>query len=859
MVGSFQFFHHRSPISIQRLRTAPYQIVLWSRGRYTAQALQVDMKHASSSETPAAVGPNGAKTITDTTPHVTTTEMNQSDVTTTFVGSAVVEKSDPSATTFSSPAYVNAMTTEYLMTLKKALCRPVQLTTGNWLSSDAVGFVEFTGSLPELLLTQSIFAKKVDGFQGIRGSITLRLQATANPFQQGILKLQFYPMSDYDASLPSRQLDPASWSFWPSVELNLAKETACEFRVPFTIPVSFCDLVTTNPTLRPQMGSIWIRVYSQLKFGSGSTTVGWNLYGHWNEDDLELFNPTPNAYQSGAHHVSKKSVLPSDAEKKSSSISASLEVGAHMATIASGVPVLADVAGPTAWALRVASRVASAFGYSRPPLDSKPQMVVGYKYPYNSTVEGPDASLPLSLTIQPSLKVEPKLSGKTEDEMSIDSFVGKFGFNTNINMDTSASVGAVLLNYILGPYEHSTGELSYPKPHQMLALMFNYWRGNIRIRIKFAKTKMHTARLMFAFFPGVLTNQTLAQAEYVHREVVDIATTEELVYELPFTAPTPYLQCQGGGAYGAYGSFQIIVVNPLQAPSTVANNIDMIIETAMGEGSEWFSPAPLLDLLPVVPAGTEAKNPLAPPERRAPLVNQAQSGSAGVVKVSTLSDAKLTGHQVETSQLCVGEKLMSLRQLIKYPVNLAQSTNTVTLTTDASGSTVLAYYNPFVFGATSTTAGTGARTRDFLTLLGPYFRFNRGGMRVRGSLGPNFQLANGAGYMAAMCFPSKFTNTGISGGDTGNTFSFGGEIVESKEQIFKFSIPAWQTVPMVPNQYSLKATSPATALFLQSNAFYFRVVDLPPTTTSSIRLGRQPADDYELIGFVGPPRFLTYA
>jgi hypothetical protein len=822
--------------------------VLWPRGRYTAQSLQLSSpSSAVSSTSPTAIAPGGP-TTTDTAQHVTVLENSATDVTTKFVGSVAVEKNDETVSTFSSPSYVKAISTEFLMTLKKSLCRPVQIAQGSWSTSDTADTTLASMSLPEALLAFTIFTKKLDGFQGVRGSITLRLQATANPFQQGILKLQFYPMAYEDLTFAQRTLVPESYSYWPSVEINLGKETACELRVPFTLPVSFCDLVVASSILRPQMGQAFVRVYAPLKAGPGSASVGWNIYAHWNEDDLELFNPTPNQYQSGAHQVAHKQMPPSEKEKKSQSISSALDAGANLAAVASAVPVLADIAGPTQWALRVGARVASALGFARPGPDAVPTINSPNDFPFNSNVEGPDVSMPLSLTTQPTLKIEPKLASKNEDEMTIDYFVTKFGYRTKVNITAAATIGTVLFNANLSPAQQSATEVSYPKPYMMLAKLFRYWRGNFRFRIKFVKTKMHTARLMFAFAPGVTSNLSLTQAEYTHREVVDIAETDELVYELPFTAASPYLQCDNTGTYGSYGSFQIIVINALQAPASVADNIDLIIETAMGEGSEWYEPAPMTNSLPTVPL---------PALMTAP--NFAQSGSLSLVKVSTLSDAKVTGHQTETAQLCVGEKLLSLRQIIKFPANLAASFLYWLATVDSQGRWGPMFYAPFALGATTTSGTLSVRTSDMLTLLAPYYRYSRGGMRVRGDFGTYSGVipvaTTGRGYMTAAA--RTHLNIGVLGSDATGLALIGGDIISDDNPIWKYNLPAWQSVPMVPHHYAVTSTVPDTSPMGHQTNLIARGYGFSPSVTLTIRLARQPADDYELMYFVGPPKFTT--
>lgn len=800
---------------------------------------------------------------------MTALEESKQDVTTKFVGSVAVEKNDQRVTTFSSPKFIKSMTTEYLMTLKKALCRPIEVAAGSWATTDLVGTDLIFSEIPGVLTAKSIVQKKLDGFQGIRGSITLRLQATANPFQQGLLTLWFYPLYSRDKSFSQRNLITESWSFWPRVELNLGKETACELRVPFTLPVSFIDLVTDNINEAPQMGAFGVRVYSPLKTGAGTASVGWNLYAHWNEDDLELFNPTPNQFQSGkSPKLTNKSTLPSDKEKVDGTISGALGAASVAAEAGTLIPVLADFAGPTAWALRIMSRVASTFGFARPTIDEKPRIVTGMDFPYNSNVEGPDVSMPLSLTVEPGLKIEPTLSGKTEDEMTIDYFCAKFGFQQRVNLDTTALAGQVLLALPLGAGISTVNELKCPKPYQLLSRMFKFWRGNLRVRVKFVKTKMHTGRLMFAFFPGVYVGQDLETSEYVHREIVDIATIEELVYELPFTSQYPYLECRDGSADNkmAYGSFQIVVVNTLQAPSSVVGNIDLIIETAMGEGSEWFDPKDLSLIMPTIPLEVAAVSTVATnsePVRALPphlIPNHPQSGqSPSLVQVTTLSDAQVTGHQVETAQLCVGEKLLSLRQLIKYPASMV-SAPSVTQTSSASGTLAPMFYQPFAIGATSPTGTQSATCRfnDFLNLIAPYYRFSRGGMRVRGTCG-NARLTAQYNMTGVLVFSCKDAdNQGVIGLDvTPTRKTFGGDFIRPDQGHFKYTVPAWQAVPMVPHHYAGQLQSADHNLMMRQNSLLIQGLDFPVSTQVNIRIARQPADDYELISFIGPPVFTT--
>lgn len=849
-----------SILPFQGSQKARCQIVLWFSGRYTAQALQVNPSTAGVTPAhPIAVSPSGP-TTTDTVSHVVSLENAQTDVTTKFVGDAIVERNDPKVVAFDSPTFIKAATTEYIMTLKKALCRPIQIASGTWSTADVAGTYEYAQDCPKFLTTLNIVGRKLDGFQGVRGSVTVRLLASANPFQQGILRLSFYPMWTQDATVSQRALVLESSSFWPAVELNLGKDTACEMRIPYVLPVNWIDLVGSTGT-DPQMGRVFIQVYSPLKVGSGSTTVSWNLYAHWNEDDLELFNPTPNIYQSGHHPVAKGPVkLPTDKEKKSSSISGGLDAVAELSEVASAIPVLSAVAGPTAWAARCASKVASAFGFSRPALDSKPQMVRPDYMPYNTNVEGPDVALPLSLTVEPSLKFEPKLAGKNEDEMSIDYFVTKFGFQQTITFDSTATPGNLLMSYKLGPAIMTANETTCPKPFQLLGLLFHYWRGNFRFRFKFVKTKMHTARLMFAFVPGVVTNLTLPLSEYTHREVVDLATipNEELVYELPYCGLTPYLKTTTTDLTGCYGTFQILVVNTLQAPSTVSSSVTMIVETAMGEGSEWVCPdiATSQDLVPN--AGTTIPSSALKPIYKQPNVPQS-GGSTGLVRVTTLSDAQTTGHQVETAQLCVGEKVMSLRQLIKLPADMSFTLMGTVATANATGYCQPVYFNPNLIGCADTFGGNAIKPRDFMNILGGFFRFNRGSMRVR--CYNDFRTGTyDVGFNPLVCTTATLAqNPGMVGFDTFSAhFAWNSDIAEGRS-LRSWTLPPWQGVPFVANHYATAATAADTSTYAARMALRQTIFGMGRSGSAAVGFHflRQPADDFEFLFFVGPPVFVV--
>jgi len=234
-------------------------------------------------------------------------------------------------------------------------------------------------------------------------------------------------------------------------------------------------------------------------------------------------------------------------------------------------------------------------------------------------------------------------------------------------------------------------------------------------------------------------------------------------------------------------------------------------------------------------------------------VNRPQSGEASVVKVSTLSDAKVLGHQVETSQVCVGEKLLSLRQLIKYPSNMASSVSAVDVTVASDGTLPPVYYSPFCVGACKPDGTQSVRTRDLLGFLAPYFRFMRGSMRVRATVWyqkssfPSQSLSTVVSPLPAM--------TGMWGIDASPTeWTWGGNFQPAEDPI-RVTVPAWQCVPMVPIHYATSGTAPETQTWGRQPTVRVGGYQFSSSTGCQVSFGRQPADDFELLEFIGPPVF----
>jgi hypothetical protein len=121
---------------------------------------------------------------------------------------------------------------------------------------------------------------------------------------------------------------------------------------------------------------------------------------------------------------------------------------------------------------------------------------------------------------------------------------------------------------------------------------FKQWRGGVKFRFTFAKTKMHAGRVMVAFAPDnftknlvdMVSTSTIANVAaygangpdpFAYSAIFDLKDGNVFEFEVPYISRTPY-----SNIGTSIGSLVMYVVNPLVAPSVVSDTIDVLVEVA---------------------------------------------------------------------------------------------------------------------------------------------------------------------------------------------------------------------------------------------------------------------------------------
>ncbi len=596
--------------------------------------------------------------------------------------------------------------------IKQFLAKPIILNYGSFSSSTIFGqIVSF--NLADTLFSQEIYKRKLQGFLGIRGKVCLRLQLNATKFQQGRLLLAYYPMGNvqdfnrFDNAMLVTQL--------PHVQIDIGTQTETVLEVPFVSNYTHFGLVSGEGS----WAQVFLYNYLPFRTGLGSTTCDYTIWAHM--EDVELVTPTANKgyiAQSSNDRLVKRNRNVSNQESRTMSkgpVSTALSQVSAVAKILEDVPILSSFAAPVAWASQIASSIASVFGWSKPTNELAVERRNITTNQYENNCDAIDNVYSLGLMTSNSVSILPGLGGTDLDEMSM-SFLNSVNFYYNsYQWTTSQVVGTQVIAQDLCPSLYlnvGASGLTTFGPLSYMSTMFRYYRGSIKIRLKFAKTMFHSGRLALSYVPGYnsggfTSNVTLDESAYTYREILDLRDACEYEFTMPYAAVRPYLETTQ-----PYGRFILAVLNPLVAPDTVDSTVDIALEISGDTDFEFFDPQP----------------PIYTPCVAAPVLAQSSSDRISQIhpQKGSIGSSKITGRGTISSELCVGERILSVKQLLARACELVSP---------FQRDLVNQVIRPFDMLNSVVVTGTGVKVLfnepDYFTIFSSFYRFSRGGVCIR--------------------------------------------------------------------------------------------------------------------------------
>jgi len=368
---------------------------------------------------------------------------------------------------------------------------------------------------------------------------------------------------------------------------------------------------------------------------------------------------------------------------------------------------------------------------------------------------------------------------------------------------------------------------------------------------KIVKTEFHSGRLAVAFFPAVPgqgDSRTLAQTDYVNREIIDVRDANIFTIVVPFISESPYRTTDSAND-GPIGTLSIFVLDPLVAPASVSSSVSIILEAAGGPDIEFAFPSTTRNLVPVFDA--------TPQMGVTPETNECRLISTNIGNTMMVRDDFIN------SGACIGERISSFRTLLKS-ANWMSGSNTE--------ATALSYCNilPFAIQAYDnvSTNPNPSISGDLYGSLASCYGLSRGGVRLRllpvgatGQTGPDYMgytyyNAGTTLAMYGMAAADLNGNTGYINHPLLNNVAYNA----NSNAMMEFQIP----------QYDLRHSRANAAQLVNRNIPYVSAsLDLgskvaftiysDTATETSYNVARSGADDLNLGQFVSIPPMCTVA
>jgi hypothetical protein len=444
----------------------------------------------------------------------------------------------------------------------------------------------------------------------------------------------------------------------------------------------------------------------------------------------------------------------------------------------------------------------------------------------------------------------------------------------------------------------------------MLPRWFQYWRGGFRIKFKFVKTEFHSGRLVVGFAPapeaGALVPITSGDSYYLHRDLIDIRSNTEYEFTVPYVSIRPY-----STILQSIGTLSVVILNPLRAPTSVATSVDVLIEVCALPDFEVASPSrywpyrdasndvklanlvgPLstLTLPGSAPGSAEslapaeaiksAKSVLSPILEEPEGIIEPQGGEPNDEEqinldrdipmdndrtLGTLKSPFET--QLIPAQYCVGERVTSVRQMIRrFEPWSAPFSTSGTVPDNGSYVYTIAPWNMSHYNGLTGTSGlnaisSGGALQGFTSTMAACFRFMRGSMRLKvsptGNSGDLLTSASIYGWIQSNCqyqSISAFTPDSAAAVIDGYAFFTQGDqnIQFNKTNIngaLEVEVPFYSQVPYIPTHFDSNFPVPALS--------YLAYPASTNTDPGNLIVHRAAGDDFEFGYYTGFPPIVT--
>lgn len=751
----------------------------------------------------------------------------------------------------------NSTYIEELSSIKAFLGKPFLLQSLNWNTQVANSNL-YSFDISTTLGSVPAWGDKIRGFNLIKGDFVVKLALNASPFQQGKLLLHYLPCYKQQLAANAgiakmKNLVLSQKYQHPHVELS-CRDTSVALKIPYIAPSAYYALAEGSY----DWGTVFIDVFSALATGPsapvGQAYADVSVYGYWENIELQV----PIVPQSSSEErVIKRGGLVSEEKEEMGPIASSLKRVGKATSILSKIPILGDFMSPISWAANIFADSAGALGWSKPRQLEGIGVVTKSQFRYAGTTDGPNLAYPGGITCLNRVELYDQGSITNEDEMSFEFlfkvplFMGEFPWSWDSGIGTSLQtqkMGPDLLaarHIVSDTVAGHTAEYEYQVPFTALSKIFTLWRGSFCLMLKFVKTQMHSGRLQVTWTPcsNVTNTPNLLDSMYSLRTVIDIRTEDVVCIELPYLLYKNYTET---GSYS--GQLDIQVLNDLRAPESCSQTI--AVQWFIVPGNDFELAVPKKSLYSTLPYIPQSSNEEA-------IIGSRPTGM--LLDDFPIGNKKVVGDSLFHSLKCIGERVLSIKQLLLRQTRLYSYSGPVT-TWSNKAITV----DPWATNATGLNAAgflqSGALGGDMLTYFKGWYAFHRGSVNF--SMAGTTNNFNSSDRFLSQIQPQTADLAGVAPIiDTSATMAF-----SSVKAVVGSSSWQGQSVNVHENDGSFYIHVPYYCKFPMSLTTYYEGISTPgteeskplsllsifsPASQNAYTVNRSVGDDYQLMYFTG--------
>jgi len=487
------------------------------------------------------------------------------------------------------------------ISLGRFFARPSLINTQTWSTSDVTGILN-TFDPWTLFLSSTAIRKKLDNFAFLRGNLHIKILVNGTPFQYGAARYCYFPYGSANrvrTNLTTSLTNLIPYSQVPGVFVSPQANAGGEMTLPFFYSKNWLDITSANEVSR--MGSLTTMVYAPLRLAvaGGSTSVTLRVYA-W-MTDVQLMGSTAKLSLQGDEYGVGPVSLPASAL-------------AAAASALTRVPLIGKFARATEIGAGAVSKMASLFGYTNVPVIDDVHAYVPQNAPHLASTQIGQPTQKLTVDPKQELSIDSSFhSLGSQDELAISYLKKKESYFGATSWSTSDATGSQLFNMRVNPNLDSNialnnasavtvGYRSYQVPLSYFGRLFQYWRGDIRVRVKVICTKFHKGRLKISYDPVGDISAVDPPENTVYTQILDIGEHDDVTFTIPYHQPEGWKTIDRGlttnwtpgnalapRSDNDNGTLTIRVLNTLTAPAT--STVSLLFFVSGGDNFEYAAPA----------------------------------------------------------------------------------------------------------------------------------------------------------------------------------------------------------------------------------------------------------------------------